>query len=104
MFSRQASKMELLLFDAADATHPARVVELDPDTQRTYHYWHAFVPGIGSGQLYAYRTLGPFDPGQEVCVLIRARRCSIPTAARLPSQMDILGSTRAATVKPAQAP
>ncbi len=42
----------------------ARVIELDPRTHRTYHYWHVFVPGIGPGQVYAYRADGPFDPGR----------------------------------------
>ena len=62
VFSRQVSRMELLLFDAADALYPARIIELDPRTHRTYHYWHAFVPGICPGQIYAYRADGPFDP------------------------------------------
>ena len=64
VYSRQASRVDLLLFDDADATHPARVIELDPHTHRTYHYWHAFVPGIRPGQVYAYRADGPFDPGR----------------------------------------
>ena len=62
VFSRQASRVDLLLFDDAAATHPARVIELDPRTHRTYHYWHVFVPGIRPGQIYAYRADGPFDP------------------------------------------
>jgi glycogen operon protein len=64
VFSRQATRVELLLFDCAEADQPTRVIELDPHTHRTYHYWHAFVPGIGAGQIYAYRTFGPFDPAQ----------------------------------------
>ncbi len=64
VFSRQATRVELLLFDGAEAVHPARVIELDPRTHRTYHYWHAFVPEIAAGQLYAYRAIGPFDPRQ----------------------------------------
>src|SRR5271169_4234930 len=64
VFSRQASRVDLLLFDDAAATHPARVIELDPRTHRTYHYWHVFVPGIRPGQAYAYRAAGPFDPGR----------------------------------------
>ena len=24
---------------------PARVISIDPATNRTYHYWHVFVPG-----------------------------------------------------------
>jgi glycogen operon protein len=62
VFSRRAGQIELLLFDDAAAAHPARVIELDPRTHRTYHYWHVFVPGIGPGQVYAYRARGPFDP------------------------------------------
>src|ERR1700739_2216884 len=64
VFSRQASRVELLLFDDADAAHPTRVIDFDVRTHRTYHYWHAFVPGIGPGQVYAYRVFGPFDPGR----------------------------------------
>ena len=61
LFSRSASRVELLLFDRADAAHPSQVVKLDPQTQRTYHYWHAFVPGVRTGQLYAYRVHGSSD-------------------------------------------
>ncbi len=64
VFSRQAGRVELLLFDSAEAAQPSRVIDLDPRTHRTYHYWHVFVPGIFPGQLYAYRAFGPFDPGQ----------------------------------------
>jgi len=62
VFSRQATRVELLLFDDPAAAQPTSVIDLDPRTHRTYHYWHSFVPGIGVGQLYAYRAFGPFDP------------------------------------------
>ena len=62
VFSKHATAVQLLLFDRADDGHPSRVIDLDPHTQRTYHYWHAFVPGIGAGQLYGYRVHGPFAP------------------------------------------
>ena len=62
VFSKHATGVQLLFFDRVDAAKPTRVVDLDPRTQRTYHYWHAFVPGITAGQLYAYRVDGPFDP------------------------------------------
>ncbi len=29
---------------------------------RTYHYWHTFVPGAQAGQIYGYRVHGPNDP------------------------------------------
>ena len=50
VFSRQASRVELLLFDDAAAA-PTRVINLDRRTQRTYHYWHALVPGAVAGQV-----------------------------------------------------
>jgi isoamylase len=62
VYSREASRVELLLFENEAAPHPARVISLDPYEHRSYHYWHVFVPGIGPGQCYAYRAAGPFDP------------------------------------------
>jgi isoamylase len=62
VFSREASRVELLLFDNAAAAPPARVIELDARRHRTYHYWHTFVPDIRPGQIYAYRASGPFLP------------------------------------------
>jgi isoamylase len=59
VFSRNASALELLLFDGNDSSKPAQVI---PIADRTYHYWHVFVPGLRPGQLYAYRAHGPFDP------------------------------------------
>jgi isoamylase len=62
VFSRMATGMELLLFDRGDDSRPARVIPIDPRTNRVYHYWHVFVPGLEPGQLYGYRAQGPFDP------------------------------------------
>lgn len=62
VFSRNASGVELLLFDRESDARPARVIPIDPATNRTYHYWHVFVPEVQPGQLYGYRVRGPFDP------------------------------------------
>ena len=62
LFSQHAAAVELLLFDANDLTQPARVIALDPEKNKTFYYWHVFVPGIGSGQVYAYRVYGPYAP------------------------------------------
>lgn len=64
VFSRTASAVELLLFDRVDDAKPARVISIDPVTQRTYHYWHTFVSGIKAGQIYGYRVAGPVDPAK----------------------------------------
>jgi isoamylase len=62
VFAKHSTGAQLLLFDAANAAKPARLIDLDPRTNRTYHYWHVFVPGVSAGQIYAYRIAGPFDP------------------------------------------
>ena len=93
--------MDLLLFDDAAATHPARVVELDARTHRTYHYWHVFVPGIGPGQIYAYCADGPFDP--ERGLRFDPARCSLiltgapwscPTGIRAARPADMVRTMR----------
>jgi isoamylase len=64
IFSRNASAVDLLLFDRMDDARPARVITIDPITSRTYHYWHVFVPGVQSGQIYGYRVHGSLDPAR----------------------------------------
>src|SRR5438874_726100 len=61
LFSRDASGVELLFFDRVDDAKATRTIALDPVKNRTYHYWHAFVPNVQPGQIYAYRASGPFD-------------------------------------------
>jgi len=60
VYSKNASHVDVLLFDTVDAAKPARVVSLDRQQHRTYHYWHAWVRGIRPGQIYGYRVHGPF--------------------------------------------
>jgi isoamylase len=62
LYSRHATGVELLFFDHEDDSRPSRIVPVDPIANRTYHYWHTFVPGIRAGQIYAYRVRGPFAP------------------------------------------
>ena len=44
--------------------HPAHIIRLDAAQNRTWHYWHVTVHGIGAGQIYGYRVHGPNDPGK----------------------------------------
>jgi len=62
VFSRHASQVELLFFDRPEDAHPSHVIAIDPLTNRAYHYWHVYVPGVQSGQIYGYRVHGPSDP------------------------------------------
>jgi isoamylase len=67
LFSRDCTGVELLLFDQVDDARPSRTFKLDPKQNRTYHYWHLFVPHIGQGQMYGYRVSGPHAPEQGHC-------------------------------------
>jgi isoamylase len=62
LFSKHATGVELLLFDQIDDASAARVIRFDPALNRTYHYWHVFVPGLRAGQIYGYRVEGAWDP------------------------------------------
>jgi glycogen operon protein len=62
VFSRYGTALELLLFEDVDDLMPSSAIALDPRLNRTYYYWHVFVPGITAGQLYGYRVHGPFEP------------------------------------------
>jgi isoamylase len=64
VFSRHATGVELLLFDRVDEAKATRVIRIDPAGNRTYHYWHVFVPGVKPGQIYGYRIEGPWDPAK----------------------------------------
>jgi len=62
LYSKSATAVELLFFDDVEAVLPARTLQLSPSENRTFHYWHVLVPGICSGQLYAYGVQGPRSP------------------------------------------
>ena len=52
-----------------------------PSANRTYHYWHVFVPDVDPGQLYGYRVDGPVRSGERPALRSRPRFSSIRTAA-----------------------
>src|SRR5690348_2405845 len=56
IFSKHATEVQILMFEHVDDPEPAQIMKLDRDRNRTYHYWHMFVPGISTGQIYAYRV------------------------------------------------
>jgi isoamylase len=56
LFSEQAEKVELCLFD--DAGQEERILL----TERTAFNWHCYLPGVGPGQRYGYRVDGPWAP------------------------------------------
>ncbi len=64
LYSKNASRVELLFFDKVDSARPSRVIPLDRRRHRTYHYWHVLVPRARPGQIYGYRVYGPSDPAR----------------------------------------
>ena len=64
VYSSHATGVELLLFDDVGDPSASRVIRIDPAANRTYHYWHVFVPGMSAGQIYGYRVEGPQDSAQ----------------------------------------
>ncbi len=67
IFSREADRVWLMLFDRPDAGRPDREIVLTPEDHRMGDFWHVFVEGVKPGQLYLYRMAGgggALDPGQ----------------------------------------
>lgn len=64
VYSSQADWVELLLFDSPDDAEPSHTFRLDPVGNHTFRYWHCFVPGLTTGQLYGWRVDGPSDMGR----------------------------------------
>ncbi|HKZ04790.1 MAG TPA: glycogen debranching protein GlgX [Methylomirabilota bacterium] len=61
LFSENATKVELCLFDSAEDPREARRVVLEEYTDQV---WHAYLPDVQPGQLYGYRVDGPYEPQQ----------------------------------------
>jgi isoamylase len=58
VFSKSAEKVELLLYKAVDSAEPLQTVDLDPNTNRTYFFWHVLVVGLRPGTFYTWRIDG----------------------------------------------
>jgi isoamylase len=58
LFSEHGERVQLCLFDDADAETRIEV------TERTAYNWHCYLPGVGPGQRYGYRVHGPYDPAR----------------------------------------
>ncbi|HMK34932.1 MAG TPA: alpha-amylase family glycosyl hydrolase, partial [Desulfomonilaceae bacterium] len=61
VFSRHATGMELLLYEAANSTAPFQIVQLDPEINRTFFFWHVYVEDLREGVYYTWRADGPDD-------------------------------------------
>src|SRR5580698_6954132 len=61
LYSEHAEKVELCLFDSADADKEAERIPL---SEQTDEVWHAYLPDILPGQIYGYRVYGPYKPAE----------------------------------------
>jgi isoamylase len=59
IFSEHAAAVKLCLFNLPDDTEEYAYVNL---TEVTGFVWHAYLPGLSAGQLYAYRVFGRYKP------------------------------------------
>ncbi len=64
IFSQHATGVTLLLFDKHDDAEPLQTIILDPEVNKTFHFWHIFVESLKPGIHYAFRIDGPYDPSQ----------------------------------------
>jgi glycogen operon protein len=63
LFSEDATAVELLLFQRAVDPKPFLTIQLDPQVNKTFHFWHVYIRGLPPGTHYAYRVDGPSDLG-----------------------------------------
>jgi isoamylase len=59
LFSENATGVELCLYDDVYAKEAAATIRLGEQTDQV---WHGYLPGIGPGQHYGFRVLGPYEP------------------------------------------
>lgn len=59
IFSENAVSVTLLLYETERSSAPKDSVQL---SERTGYVWHAYLPDILPGQLYAYSVDGPYEP------------------------------------------
>src|SRR5450631_3805649 len=58
LFSVNATKVELCLFDSPEATKESIRIPLP---EQTHQVWHGYLPDVFPNQLYGYRVHGPYD-------------------------------------------
>jgi glycogen operon protein len=61
VYGRDATAVELLLYERADSAAPFQVVSLDPEINRTYFTWHVYLHDLPPGVHYTWRLSGPSD-------------------------------------------
>ena len=58
LFSANATKVEVCLFDSAGGTELERI----PLPEYTDQIWHGYIPDVGPSAVYGLRVHGPYEP------------------------------------------
>ena len=61
LYSQNATAVTLLIFEHPEDELPSQVIELSPQDNTTFHFWHIYLEGLKPGAGYAYRIDGPRD-------------------------------------------
>src|SRR3712207_2968633 len=59
LFSENASKVELCLFDGPDAKSESARIQMP---EQTHQVWHCYLPDVMPNQLYGFRVHGSYAP------------------------------------------
>jgi isoamylase len=59
LYTENATKVELCLFDTPEATKESSRIVLPENTDLV---WHGYLPDVLPGQIYGYRVTGPYEP------------------------------------------
>ncbi len=59
LFSENATKVELCLFDGPDGDEEVARIQI---TEQTDQVWHVYLPEVRPGQRYGFRVHGPYAP------------------------------------------
>ena len=62
IYSRDATRVQLILFNSEYDQKPSAVIDFDPVHNKTGSVWHILVCGLGPGALYLYKMDGPYNP------------------------------------------
>ena len=65
IFSRHATAVQLLLYEKPDSSSPFQLIDLDPQENRNFFFWHVFVEGMSGREKvsYTWKVDGPENGG-----------------------------------------
>ena len=86
VFSRNATAVELLLFDEHDDREPAQIVKLDAAANKTFFFWHVYVKGLRPGATTPTGSTAPRTCTGKGSASIPTRSSSTPTPTATPTR------------------